>query len=75
MSYALTRAEAIQDERMSDDTIRHEFKAMSLVSEARRLLIEASNYTSLMRGQIHDGLDTLPNISEWETELNDARNT
>lgn len=58
---------------MSDDALRGENKAQALVNTAKALLIEAASHTSLMRSQIMDALDTLPNIPDWDAEISDER--
>lgn len=73
MSYPLTTREAHADALMSDDTLRDEMKAQELVNGAKELLIEAARRSSLNGSQIHDALDTLPNLSDWNTEISLAR--
>lgn len=58
---------------MSDDTLADERKAQDMVNAAKRILIEARSYTSIMEDAIMDGLDALPNLTAWNERIMEER--
>lgn len=58
---------------MSDDARLFELRAQHLVQQAKTLLIEAARLSDLVKHEIMDGLDALPNLQDWNDQISEAR--